>query len=108
MKLALQVVRRLAAREWGGIETVVVNAARRLPRFGYSAEILATRALAAADGDTVFGVPVRRFDYFYPVLGLSTEARLALDGKGGNPVSFPLFRALLERREAALVHVHTA
>jgi glycosyltransferase involved in cell wall biosynthesis len=108
MKLALQIVRRVVPGEWGGIETVVINTARRLPTFGFSASVLATRALASSDHDDVFGVPVRRFDYFYPVLGLTQAERLALDAKGGNPVSMPLYRALLSWPDPAVVHVHTA
>lgn len=107
-KLALQVLRRLVPSEWGGIETVVVNTARQLPDFGYSAEVLCTRALADRWREDVKGVPVHRFDYFYPVLGLSAEERHELDGKGGNPVSLPLHRALLDWRDPALIHVHTA
>src|SRR4029453_14930718 len=107
-KLALQVLRRLVPSEWGGIETVVVNTARQLPDFGYSTEVLCTRALADVWGGDGQGVRVHRFDYFYPVLGLSAEERHELDGKGGNPVSLPLHRALLDWRDPALVHVHTA
>ena len=107
-KLALQVLRRLVPSEWGGIETVVVNTARQLPDFGYSAEVLCTRALADGWREDVQGIPVHRFDYFYPVLGLGAEERHELDGKGGNPVSLPLHRALLDWRDPALIHVHTA
>ena len=107
-RLALQVLRRLVPREWGGIETVVINTARQLPAFGYAAEVLCTRALTDRWREDVQGVPVHRFDYFYPVLGLGAEERHELDGKGGNPVSLALHRALLDWREPALVHVHTA
>jgi glycosyltransferase involved in cell wall biosynthesis len=106
--LALQVLRRLVPSEWGGIESVVVNPARQLPSFGYSAEILCTRALADREREDVQGLPVHRFDYFYPVLGLDPDERRELDGKGGNPVSLPLHRALLDWPQPALIHVHTA
>lgn len=107
-KLALQVLRRLVPSEWGGIETVVINTARQLPDFGYAAEVLCTQALADGWLEEVQGVPVHRFDYFYPVLGIGPEVRHELDGKGGNPVSLPLHRALLDWQQPALIHVHTA
>ncbi len=102
---AAQVVRRFAFEEWGGTETVVWNTARSLREFGVDSEIVATRACSAAGNEVREGVEIRRFDYCYPNFPLSAEAKLALDKKGGNPLSFGL-RSHLFTGEFDLFHLH--
>ena len=101
----IHVVRRFAFEEWGGTETVVWNSARNLGKHAVDSEILATRACSATGDEVRDGIPIRRFDYFYPYWPLSAAARKALDKKGGNPVSASLTQAL---REGGwdLIHIH--
>ena len=101
------VVRRFAFEEWGGTETVVWNSARKLRDCGVDSEIFATRACSAVGDEVRDGVPIRRFDYFYPYWPLNAERVLALDKKGGNPLSPKLSRALRECG-CDLIHIHTA
>ena len=101
------VVRRFAFEEWGGTETVVWNIARKLRDHGVDSEIFATRACSAVGDELRDGVPIRRFDYFYPYWPLGGERIRALDKKGGNPLAPELFRAL-RNCGCDLIHIHTA
>ena len=92
---------------WGGTETVVLELARRQLERGDRAEILTTMALAKEGRETIEGVEVRRFPRFYPYLGLSSEDRARMDRKGGNLVSFGLFRELLALPDPDIFHLHT-
>ena len=103
----LHLVRRFAFEEWGGTETVVWNSARHLRDCGVASEILATRACSAAGDEVRDGIPIRRFDCFYPYWPLGADRVSALDKKGGNPISRGLFRALREC-PCDLIHIHTA
>ena len=90
------VVRRFAFEEWGGTETVVWNSARHLEKHDVESVILATRACSATGDEVRDGIPIRRFDYFYPYWPLSVSAKRALDKKGGSPISSALAAALRE------------
>ena len=103
----VHVVRRFAFEEWGGTETVVWNSARKLRDQGVESEIFSTRACSGTGDEVRDGVPIRRFDYFYPYWPLGEERVRALDKKGGNPLSAGLFKALREC-DCDLVHIHTA
>jgi glycosyltransferase involved in cell wall biosynthesis len=103
----IHVVRRFAFEEWGGTETVVWNSARKLAEKGVDSEIFTTRACSGSGDEVRDGVPIRRFDYFYPYWPLSAARIRALDKKGGNPLSPGLFKAL-EESDCDLVHIHTA
>jgi len=103
----LHLVRRFAFEEWGGTETVVWNCARKLRDCGIVSEIFATRACSAVGDEVRDGIPIRRFDYFYPYWPLGRERILALDKKGGNPLSPGLFKALREF-DCDLIHIHTS
>jgi glycosyltransferase involved in cell wall biosynthesis len=63
-------------------------------------------ALATRREEQIGGVPVRRFPYSYPFLGLSRADRAAMDKKGGNLLSFSLFKSLLLASEVRLFHAH--
>ena len=102
----LHVPRRFAAGEWGGTETVVLEISREQQRAGWRPEIFTTLALSDQAGETIAGVPVRRFKYFYPYFGLRAADRRALDKKGGNLVSPALLRALLRAENVRLFHAH--
>jgi glycosyltransferase involved in cell wall biosynthesis len=102
----VHVPRRFVAEEWGGTETVILEIARQQQRAGARPEIVTSMALATRRQETIGGVPVRRFSYSYPFLGLSPADRAAMDKKGGNLLSLSLFKALLTTPEVRLFHAH--
>src|SRR5690606_5408913 len=75
---------------------------------GHSTEVLCTTATAKTDSDNFDGLPVRRFPYFYPYIGLSDDAKRILDKKGGSPFSFSLMRALKTYPALDIIHLHGA
>ena len=103
---SVQVIRRLVFNEWGGTEAVVWNSARGLQHKGHPSEIVATAALDRPGKETVDGIDISRFDYFYPLLNLSAENRLELDRKGGNPYSRGIYRYLCSKRDVSILHCH--
>ena len=102
----LHVPRRFVAEEWGGTETVILEIARQQKRAGGTPEIFTSLALAQRREELIGGVPVHRFPYCYPFLGLSAADRAAMDTKGGNLLSLSLFRSLLSQRGVRLFHAH--
>lgn len=102
----VQITRRFTDRAWGGTETVVLETSRRLRQRGVSAEILTTTALDPRRHSEIGGVPVHRFPYFYPWIGLGDDQKRRLDEIGGNLFSTSLGRALARRR-LDLIHLHT-
>ena len=102
----LHVPRRFVAEEWGGTETVILEIARQQKRAGGTPEIFTSLALAQRREELIGGVPVHRFPYCYPFLGLSAADRAAMDKKGGNLLSLSLFRSLLSQRGVRLFHAH--
>ncbi|MFA6102450.1 MAG: glycosyltransferase family 4 protein [Victivallaceae bacterium] len=105
LKIA-NVVRRFAFKEWGGTETVIWNTAKCLRELGCNPEILCTRALSHVEKESAEGIAVRRFPYFYPYFPLSHDNKRRLDKKGGSPLSFKLYKHLLDN-EYDVVHCHT-
>lgn len=103
----LHVPRRFVAEEWGGTETVVLEISREQQKAGWQPEILTTDALATRRAESIGGIPVKRFGYFYPYLGLSAADKLALDKKGGSAVSMGLFQAMVRAENVRLFHLHT-
>lgn len=103
----LHIPRRFTAEEWGGTETVVLEISHEQQRAGWQPMILTTNALSSKSEQIIGGIPVRRFGYFYPYLGLSAFDKQALDKKGGSPVSMGLFRAVLCEPDVRLFHLHT-
>lgn len=103
----LHVPRRFVTEEWGGSETFISEIALRQKMRGMDPEILTTLALSEVREEVHRGVPVRRFSYFYPYVGLSTAAKAALDKKAGNLFSFSLMRALTRGPKPDLIHLHT-
>ncbi|MEI6389638.1 MAG: glycosyltransferase family 4 protein [Verrucomicrobiota bacterium] len=102
----VHVPRRFVAEEWGGTETVILEISRQQQRAGGRPVILTSMALATRREEEIGGVPVRRFSYSYPFLGLSRADRAAMDKKGGNLLSFSLFSSLLTQPEVRLFHAH--
>jgi glycosyltransferase involved in cell wall biosynthesis len=103
----LQLARRFVAHDWGGTETVIVETSRRLQERGHRVDIATSSALSRVGRESVAGLEVQRFPYFYPFLGLDSDTRRALDAKGGNMFSFELLRDLRAREDLDLIHCHT-
>lgn len=102
----LHVPRRFVKEEWGGTETVVLEICKSQLKTGARPEIWTSMALASSRNETMSGVPVRRFPYCYPFLGLSAEERLAMDKKGGNLLSLSIFWSMLRAKDVRLYHAH--
>lgn len=106
MAKILHVLRRFVPDQWGGTETVVSHLCRQQQRSGHEVKILCTSALAQPGPDCVDGIPVVRFPFLYPFWPLTADDRRHLDGKGGNPLSFPLLRYLQTESLPDLIHLH--
>ncbi len=103
----VHIPRRFVRSAWGGTETVVLELARRQLAEGHQPSILSSMALADSDRETMNDVPIRRFSHFYPFWGLSPDDKDRMDRKGGNLVSFGLFRELLRMPDPGIFHLHT-
>ncbi len=103
----IHIPRRFTTRAWGGTETCIINLARSQQRAGHQVEIFTSKALDTTERETIEGVSVRRFDYFYPWLNLSECEKRQMDQSGGNLFSPSLFRALVAAPRASLFHTHT-
>ena len=103
----IQIPRRFVVSHWGGSETFVAEVSRRLADHGFDVNIFTSKALSTTTREEYRGVPIRRFPYFYPYLGLSAQAKSLLDQKAGNLFSFSLLWALLFRKDLDLIHLHT-
>ena len=107
MMRIVQIPRRFVQSDWGGTETVILEMSKGLEALGHHTEILCPSALSSTAKETIGGIAVSRFSYFYPYWGLSSAARLQLDRKGGNLFSFSLMRALYRYPNLDLIHLHT-
>jgi glycosyltransferase involved in cell wall biosynthesis len=103
----VHIPRRFVESQWGGSETFIAEISQRLVGYDHQVSIYTSKALSARHEDTYKGIPIRRFSYFYPYLGLSAQAKTQLDQKAGNLFSFSLLRALLAKKELDLIHLHT-
>jgi len=103
----IQVPRRFVRQEWGGTETVIIETSHELHKLGYEVEIFTSKALSDISRESILGVPVRRFAYFYPRLGLRREDKLRLDMRGGNVFSLKFLLAILFTRNIKVIHLHT-
>ncbi len=103
----IQVPRRFVATEWGGTETTILQTSRALRAQGHEVEIFTSLALSDRRREDIQGVPVRRFTYTYPFLGLSAQDREDMDKKGGNLLSLSLLRALALESGVEVLHAHT-
>ena len=103
----IQVPRRFVQQEWGGTETVIIETSHELSKLGYDVEIFTSKVLSGVTRENILGVPVRRFSYFYPRLGLSRENKIRLDMRGGNVFSPGFLLAILFTRNIKVIHLHT-
>jgi glycosyltransferase involved in cell wall biosynthesis len=106
MSRILHIPRRFAIDEWGGTESVIYNLCKQQLAHGYQAEIHTSRALAPIPREVWREIPIRRYRYCYPFLGLSEADVHALDKKGGNLLSLDLFWHLLAARNVRVYHAH--
>lgn len=104
----LHITRRFTELEWGGSEETIWHLCDGIMRLGHTAQVLTSKALDGRAHQTVRGVPVRRFSYFYPALGLTETARRQLDKKGGNLIAPRLLVDLLTAPDVDVLHAHTA
>lgn len=103
----VHIPRRFVRSAWGGTETVVLELARRQKALGHEASILTSMAMAESPRESMDGIEVSRFGHFYPYWGLSDEDCARMDRKGGNLVSFGLFRELMTMPDPGIFHLHT-
>jgi glycosyltransferase involved in cell wall biosynthesis len=102
----IHVPRRFVAHEWGGTETVVLEITKQQKAAGLNPRIVTSMALASRPSDEIAGIPVQRYPHLYPFFGLSPGQKAAMDKKGGNLLSIPLLRALIEAPNVRLFHAH--
>jgi len=103
----IQVPRRFVASEWGGTETTILQTSRALRAGNHDVRIFTSLPLSDQRRETIQGVPVRRFTYTYPFIGLIAQDRQDMDKKGGNMLSLPLLWALAREPGVDLIHAHT-
>ncbi len=102
----IQIPRRFAPDERGGTEAFVAETSMRLMKEGHSPQVMTTTAQCGIAEETVQEIGIRRFPYFYPYFGLSSELRRRFDSGSGDPFSFPLLRALGREAEVDIIHLH--
>ncbi len=103
----IQVPRRFVPSEWGGTETTILQTSRALRARNHDVRIFTSLALSDRRRETIQSVPVRRFTYTYPFIGLSAQDREDMDKKGGNMLSLSLLWALAREPGVDLIHAHT-
>lgn len=103
---SIQVIRKLSFEQWGRTETGVWNISSCLAKKGNKTEIAATQAQSDVSAEIVDEIPLKRFEYFYPYLNLSNEAKAVFDQNKGNPYSWQMYRYLLRSQEVDILHSH--
>jgi len=102
----LHVPRRFSQDEWGGTEAVITNLCEAQLQQGWQPEIHTSLALAKARRETFRNIPIYRYPYSYPFFGLSKHDKHQLDKKGGNLLSWSLYRAMLKSSDVRIYHAH--
>jgi glycosyltransferase involved in cell wall biosynthesis len=102
----IHVPRRFVAHEWGGTETVIAELLREQRRAGWQPEIHTSLALSDTRHERGPELEIFRYPYCYPFFGLTAQQRAAMDKKGGNLLSFSLFKSLWRRPNVRLFHAH--
>jgi glycosyltransferase involved in cell wall biosynthesis len=103
----IHVPRRFVTHEWGGTETVLAELARQQLARGWRPEIHTSLALSRTRRELCKDIPVRRYSYCYPFLGLDAAQRSQLDKKGGNLIAPGLFASLACAANIRVYHAHT-
>lgn len=102
----LHIPRRFSQDEWGGTEAVITNLCAAQLEMGMRPEIHTSLALSKTPHENFRGFPIHRYHYNYPFFGLSAEEIHQLDKKGGNLLSWPLYRALRKAKDVRIFHAH--
>jgi glycosyltransferase involved in cell wall biosynthesis len=102
----LHIPRRFSLDEWGGTEAVITNLCEAQLAAGLRPEIHTSLALSQIKSEDFRGIPVHRYSYCYPFLGLSAGDKHQLDKKGGNLLSWPLYRAMCQAKGVRIFHAH--
>lgn len=105
-KRVIHIVRRFSPQEWGGIESAVAQSCSALKKYDIDSKIFATDACSSPSDDLISGVHVRRFPYIFPWFFLSPEAKQQMALKGGNPLCWKMFLALMQEKNLDLIHTH--
>lgn len=105
-KRILHIPRRFSIDEWGGTEAVVTNLCVAQQQMGWRPEIHTSMALAPCRYEMWRDIPIHRYPYCYPFFGLSAEECHQLDKKGGNLLSWPLYRSLRQQKDIRIYHAH--
>lgn len=103
----IHVPRRFVKDDWGGTEQVIINTIKGMKDIGVDGEIFTSSALSTVMNETMDGVSISRFNYFYPFLGLTPDNKRDMDKKGGNLFSFGLAKALYQAKGTEILHCHT-
>ena len=101
------ILRKYEPAQWGGTETAVLRLIQGLNAHDITSSVHAPRHSMpfATDPIRFTGTPVRRYNAFVPVLGISQRQREELISWGGNLFSFDLLPHLL-REKADVIHSH--
>ena len=85
---------------------MITEIAKQQRAAGFTPRIVTSLALSTQPHEIIDGIDVERHRYSYPFLGLSQKDIAALDKKGGNLLSLPLFKSLLQAPDVRLYHAH--
>lgn len=105
-KRILHVPRRFSLDEWGGTEAVITHLCEGQLAAGWLPEIHTSLALSNTRHEQFRNIPIHRYKYCYPFWGLTREERHQLDKKGGNLLSWPLYRAMRKADNVRIYHAH--
>lgn len=103
----VHIPRRFVLEDWGGTETFITEVSKRLIQKGHTSSIHTSTALSKRRQETYATIPIKRYPYFYPYLGLTKEKRSRLDKKAGNLFSWSLLKALKKEASLDIIHLHT-
>lgn len=106
LKKVAHVMRRFVPEKWGGTESVVFNLSREFIREGLESPIFCTDMFSSPGRQPLQEVPVHRFRYVLPWLGLSSSEKDKLRLKGGSPLALGLFIHLLMEKDLSIIHTH--
>ena len=104
------ITRKYDPREWGGIETYLLDLLPKLKSHGFHPIVFAP-ALKDPPKECPLkdaGIDVRRYKSFLPILGLSKGSCDRLISLGGNIVSFDLMWQLFKEKDLKIIDLQTA
>ena len=103
----IHIPRRFTQTHWGGTENVIMSYALGLKKFHINSEVYTTTILNTQHTESMRGIKIKRFSYFYPYINLGTKVKEKLNLIGGNVFSFSLLFSLLFKKNIDLIHLHT-